>query len=88
MHIVCTAITCSSLSPPTNAIINYATDTISPFDYRTTATYVCDSGFGLSGGNRVRTCVGSSAGPGEWNGTAPTCQGQTFFLVLSELDYG
>ena len=63
------------MTAPTNGIITYAADTTSPFDYQTTASYSCDTGFGLSGGDSVRTCVSSSAGPGEWSGTAPTCEG-------------
>ena len=51
------------------------TDTMAPFDYQTTATYTCDVGFGLLGGDLLRICVGSSSGPGEWSGTAPTCEG-------------
>ena len=43
----------------------------------TTATYSCDPGFGLSGGDSVRTCTGSTENPGEWTGTAPTCEGKT-----------
>ena len=70
-----TAVKCSSLVAPTNGMITYATDTTAPFDYQTTATYSCISGFGLSGGDRVRTCVSSSAGPGEWSGIEPTCEG-------------
>ncbi len=42
----------------------------------TNATYSCDTGYGLSGGNPVRTCVSSDSGPGEWSGTALTCEGQ------------
>ena len=46
-----------------------------PFDYQTTATYDCANGYGLVGGNKVRQCVASSLGSGEWDGTAPLCQG-------------
>ncbi len=56
-------------------MITYTTDTMAPFDYQTTATYTCDVGFGLLGGDLLRICVGSSSGPGEWSGTAPTCEG-------------
>ena len=69
-------IVCNSLLALANGMITYATDTNAPFDYQTTASYSCSSGYGLSGGDRVRTCVGSSAEPGEWSGTAPTCEGQ------------
>ncbi len=67
--------TCQSLSSPSNGQIDYQGDTAVPFDYQTTVTYSCNNGYGLFGGDRVRTCVSSSAGPGEWNGIAPTCEG-------------
>lgn len=70
-----TAVVCSSLALPSNGFITYAIDTTSPFDYQTTATYGCNPGFGLSNEDRVRTCVSSATGPGEWNGTAPACEG-------------
>ena len=69
------AITCSGLSDPTNGIITFTMDTDSPFDYQTAATYSCNIGFGLTSGDSVRMCLGSSEGPGEWNGTAPFCEG-------------
>lgn len=52
-----------------------------PYDFLTTATYSCNTRYGLSRGNRVRTCISSSAGPGEWNGAAPFCGGN-FPLVF------
>ena len=35
-----------------------------------TATYTCDSGFGLASGDATLTCVS-----GIWTGTSPTCAG-------------
>ncbi len=71
------AITCPSLVEPINAIITYTTDITAPFDYQTTATYSCTSGFGLSRGDMSRTCIFSSTSSsgGAWNGSAPTCEG-------------
>ena len=52
-------------------------DTTPDFEFGTTATYSCMSGYGLSGGDVVRTC-----GPyldyhadivGDWSGHAPDC---------------
>ncbi len=72
-----TAITCTSLSAPSNGDIVFATDTTEPFNYQTTAAYSCNTGYKLllTVGDRVRICVGSNAGPGEWIGAAPTCEG-------------
>ncbi len=70
------AVTCQSLTSPVNGRIDYQADAIAPFAFETTVTYSCDTNFGLHDGDRVRTCVRSPAGPGMWNGTAPTCEGQ------------
>ncbi len=79
------AITCSRLTDPSNGVITYTTDTTAPFNYQTTATYSCDNGFRLSAvGNTIRNCVGSTAGPGEWSGAAPFCEG---ILTLTKLMY-
>ncbi len=69
------AITCSILTDPSNGAIIYTTDTVAPFDYQTTATYSCDNGFRLSVVGNTINCVGSHAGPGEWSGAAPICEG-------------
>ena len=58
-----------------DGFITYSGDISSFFPFLTNVNYSCSSGFGLSGGDRVRTCVGSLAGPGEWSGIAPTCEG-------------
>ncbi len=75
-YLLAVEIVCPDLTEPTNGYIIYATDTIALFDYQTAATYSCDDGFGLLGGDLLRSCVGSSSGPGEWSGTAPTCEGK------------
>ena len=44
-------------------------------DHGTTATYSCNEGFGLSGGDVVRTCGGDGRiVTGEWSGSAPSCE--------------
>ncbi len=70
------AVTCSSLTAPTNGDISYATDTSAPFDFETIVTYRCNNGFGLSSGDRARTCIGTPLGGGVWSGVAPTCDGK------------
>ena len=60
---------CPALDAPANGQIMYDSDMSAPFDFRTTATYDCDSGYGLSGGTSVRTCESEG-----WSGSAPTCQ--------------
>ena len=71
-----TAISCEDLLNPSNGEINFSLDNIAPFDFGTNATYSCDSGFGLSGGDAVRTCDGGGSSPnGVWDGAAPTCEG-------------
>ena len=71
-----TAITCEDLLNPPNGDVNFSPDKTAPFDFGTNATYSCGTGFGLSEGNAMRTCDGDGSSPiGEWDGTAPTCEG-------------
>ena len=67
---------CSDLAAPDNGQVMYSLDMTSPYDFQTMATYVCDSGFGLSGGTRTRTC-GDGDGltnNGVWSGSVATCE--------------
>ncbi len=82
-----TAITCTSLIAPSNGDIDFVTDTTEPFDYQTTATYSCTTGYKLllTAGDRVRICIGSNAGPGEWSGAAPNCEGTLQHSNMQEL---
>ena len=77
-------ITCPPIQSPVNGFITFSDGSVasSVFQFLTNVTYVCDTGYGLSGGDRVRTCVGSVEGPGEWSGTAPTCEGMQAYNVL------
>ena len=63
---------CPVLTAPTNGVITYSGGSSALLG---TATYSCNTGFRLSGGDTVRTCVGATGSSGEWTGTAPTCQG-------------
>ena len=57
-------------------MIAYSSDTTEPYDYGATATYLCDTGYELTGGDTVRTCTGDGSSPvGQWNGTNPNCTG-------------
>ena len=68
---------CSTLSLQ-NGNITYSNGSVEDWYYHgTTATYQCDSGYKLTGGDTVRTCTGDGSGPvGQWNGTAPACLGK------------
>ena len=67
---------CQALSPPGNGQITYSTTVTLEATFNTTVTYSCDIGFGLSGGDRVRTCEGDGISlEGMWTGDAPTCEG-------------
>ena len=69
------ALMCAELQIPTNGNILYSTNMTSPYDFGTEATYVCDSGFGISGSDRMRTCGGMDLDPeGIWSGLAATCE--------------
>ena len=68
---------CPQLFDPENGVITYSVDSSSSLGFMETATYSCITGFGLSSGDIVRTCVGAAGSSGEWTGTAaPTCQGE------------
>ena len=68
---------CPALPAIENGMSVYSSDTTEPYDYGTTATYQCDSGYELTGGDTVRTCTGDgSSAEGQWNGTAPACLGK------------
>ena len=65
-----------------NGQIDYASDDTAPFDVGTMATYSCDAGFELQGGDTVRTCMGDgSTRFGIWSGLTPTCVGG---LIMAE----
>ncbi len=64
---------CPSLTTPLNSLITYSPDTTPPYDYLTTATYECTTGYGLTGGDKLRACIGSTAVDDGWTGDAPSC---------------
>ena len=46
------------------------------------ATYICDDGYQLTGGNSIRTCVDT----GMWSGQEPTClRMKNAFLMCTHL---
>ena len=54
----------------------YSSGTTAPHAIKTIATYQCDIGYILTGGDVMRTCVGDGSSPtGSWNGSTPTCSG-------------
>ena len=58
-------------------MVTYSSDVTEPYDYETTATYQCVSGYELTGGDTVRTCTGDGSSPvSQWNGTVPVCTGK------------
>ncbi|XP_062498981.1 E-selectin-like [Corticium candelabrum] len=63
----CQMMTCSTLSGPTNGWLS-----ISDFGNSKLVTYNCDPGYHLKNGSATRYCLVS----GEWNGTAPGCEGK------------
>ena len=58
----------------TNGAIVYASDTTAPYDFGTTATHSCNSGYSLVG-FEVRTCGGDgSSVTGGWDSRETTCE--------------
>jgi len=66
-------IVCPVLNEPANGVVSFTEGAT-----MTTATYSCDTGYGLSGGESVRTCSGV-----DWSGTPPTCQGIVEMISLN-----
>ena len=72
-------IICPTLSAPTDGRVTYSTSL--PFVSETMATYFCDTGFGLSGGDVTSICGGDGSSPnGMWSGTPPVCEGTYVFV--------
>ena len=68
-------IQCPDIPDPYNGQILFTTDRQAPFDYGTTAQYVCDSGFSLIGDESMRVCEGDGQSDiGVWSGYDYTCQ--------------
>ena len=59
---------CGSLASPANGQVSLTTTT-----FGSTATYECDAGYVLVGGEETRTCQEN----GQWSGTAPTCNSKS-----------
>ena len=74
--IIPSVVKCPLLSYPENGIITYSEETSLLLGFMETANYSCNVGFGLSGGDTVRTCEGAAGSSGEWTGSAPSCQGE------------
>ena len=73
------AIVCTALSVPDNGLISYSPDTTPPFDYLTTATYDCNTGFALSGSIPRTLAVCEDLNGGEWVGGRYTCERELCF---------
>ena len=60
---------------PNDVSVEYSTEMVPEFVFGTTATYSCSEGFGLNGGDAVRTCGpdGNDDTTGLWSGNAPSC---------------
>ena len=73
---------CLELTAPANGQIEYNTDQTPDFDFGTVATYHCDRGYGISGGNGVRMCGGDvSSFVGLWSGIDPSCERKEYIII-------
>ena len=67
-------------------MIIYSSDTTPPYDYRTIATYECDPGYEITGGDSERTCTGDgSSSVGEWSETSVLCSGTNIICIIHVL---
>ena len=79
---------CPDIADPANGQIVFATDNVALFDLATTATYSCYYGYGLMGGDTVRTCMENGGSViGMWSGMAPSCGGEEDALYLRVCEY-
>ena len=59
----------------------FSSSTPAPHAFETTARYTCVSGFGLNGGDMIRTCERDGSSPtGRWSGGAPRCTGEKIIV--------
>ncbi len=78
---ILTGITCSksavSSDIASNGVIVYSSDSMTPpYDYGTTATYECNTGYEITSGDSERICTGDDGSSvGEWSGSAAICLG-------------
>ena len=63
-YLYAVVVDCGSLASPANGQVSLTTTT-----FGSTATYECDAGYVLVGGEETRTCQEN----GQWSGTAPSC---------------
>ncbi len=79
----CAASTCSSLITPANGQITFYYDASPPHDHLTVAVFVCNNGFELQGGDRMRTCFSNvSSLNGQWSGEQPTCARNSMTIIM------
>ena len=80
---------CPHIPDPENGQIVFTPDKVAPFVTNTTATYSCDPGHGLVGGDAIRTCRENvSSGEGMWSGMPPSCKCKCFSCtVVSNILY-
>ncbi len=57
---------CPTLTDPQNGVITLSVEN----DGSVMATYSCNTGYALTGGDTLRTCTA-----GVWDGLIPTCEG-------------
>ncbi len=70
------AITCIMLPLLDNGVIDYSAASPAPYEFGTTARYLCNTGYGLTGGDAVLSCEGDGFSTnGTWSGAIPTCGG-------------
>ena len=69
-------VTCPpALADPTNGQVSIVTNTIG-----STATYTCDTGYGVNGAT-TDTC----GADGSWSAVPPTCDGENLLTLLNPL---
>ena len=68
---------CSELDFPMNGNVTYSDVSRA---VNTVATYSCNDGFNLAGGNSSRTCTAQGSTT-SWSGSAATCEGDLATVI-------
>ena len=73
---------CPDIPNPEHGHVSFDHQPLAPFIRGTRATYSCDLGYGLDGGDEMRTCeMDGFSSDAFWSGTEPSCIGMQVTIL-------